>query len=250
MPASYDDHTLTFFAADFPPDFGDRLPICASSLNRTYKPDDVNFRPGSNYVFKWWGKRKLLLLTNKRLGFQTLGLNTWRQELETFARIVSDGLRALEASKLTRIGFKVVALVHQSMTHAELGDLFFGPFLAPLENWQSLVSSPADPLIQMNGEHLGMKVQLVLSSMNPEQASLSLHGMPNLDAFNKNASDTVTHRFIEKAAAVPSFLVDVDLFRENDVPIEDVSGFLQTSLKTAESVVDASLARLLSKASK
>src|SRR5690349_14079710 len=96
MPFSHDDRCVAAFAADFRPDFGQKLPLCAAALDKKYGPDNVRFRAGMMYTLQWWGKRKTMILNTSRLAFQTLGLDVWRDNVDDFTGALKETVEILE----------------------------------------------------------------------------------------------------------------------------------------------------------
>jgi hypothetical protein len=252
MSHPYDNYALTFFAADFPVDFGNRLPGCAAALHAAAKPDDVLFRNGSAYTFQWWKQKRIAILQNipsTRIAFQTLGLDVWRNGLKDFKGQSQLAASEFGATVIKRIGFKVVVFFPQSMTHDEMSDLFFGTFLSQVEEWQQVCDSPTDPMIQMHGNVDGMKLQLFITSMNTEQAMSTLTQSASLDRYVKNHVDDPTAiDFTRKLLVSPSFMVDLDLSKEA-AAVSELTEFFDRSLQAADKVIAACKNIFLSKKS-
>lgn len=251
MSQTYDSYALTFFAADFPLDFGNKLPGCAAAFHATSKPDEVQFRSATSYTFQWWKQKKFAILQSipsTRIAFQTLGLDVWRDGLKDFKEYTKLVASELGAAELKRIGFKVVVMFQQSMTHDEMSDLFFGTFLSQKEEWQNVCDSPTDPMIQMSGIVEGMKLVLVVTSQSPDQALAQVTALASLDRYVKNhVEDSTALDFAKKIVVNPSFMVDLDLSKDK-IQVSEFEEFVDTSLRAADRIIASCRNIFLSKA--
>ena len=247
MSLNYENQSLVFFAVDYRTDLGLRLPAAANDLYNLVKPDDVRFHVGLNYTFQWFGKKKIFVVSHNRITSQTIGVATWKQESDNFISMTTSTLKKLEVTELKRIGFKLIAFVPQTMSHAELSDLFFGSFLAPMDEWDGVCQKPNDPFLQLGGERNGMKFLASLTAQTQDQIRSSIQASQNFDHFSKPQQiEPSILEFVVQASNNPCLMLDIDLFRE-DGTIDDVGQFGKQALKNAEEIVRSCVAKLQSK---
>ncbi len=251
MSQPYDQYSMAFFAADFPTDFGNKLPACAAAFNAKFKPDDLQFRPSTTYTFQWWKQRKLAILQNvpgTRIGYQTLGLDVWRNNLQEFVEYTNLVAGELAAEECKRIGFKTIAFLPQTMTHEEMSDLFFGTFLSSVDTWRNICESPNDPIVQLNGTIDGMKLVLNVTPSTIEQTLTSVTSQGNFDKFVKShVSDSTAIDFARRVTVNSAFMVDLDLYKDA-TPTSGVAEFFDASLNATDKIIASCKNTFLSKA--
>jgi len=247
MLTKHHSRVCTFFAADFDPRFGPEVSSAASRIYEEHRPPKYRATMPSLFQFAWPETRNLLVVTHSRVAWQTLGLRAWNDSLQEHLSVVTMGLQTMHVSAFKRIGFKIVAYLPLSMSHAEMCKLMFGAFVLPEEDFQQVSKGGRDPLLHMEGESGGLEYLLIVTSLSKAQASKHFFSFPNLDLFLAEMYlDVGLKDFHDRVTESDCFLVDIDLFRTN-VGIDCLEGFVKEALGTAEAVTDACVRRLLSK---
>jgi hypothetical protein len=246
MLAKHGSRVCTFFAVDFEPRFGVELSNAAGLVYEEYRPPHYKAALPLAFVLSWPNTRKVLSITHNRVAWQTLGLSTWSDGWKEHMATIRTALKSMHVSAFKRIGFKTVAYLPLSMSHAEMCELMFGAFLAPEEDFAQVHEGARDPLLQIEGESRGLKYILVVTPFDKKQASRNFLSLPNLELFLENKYlDQGVKDFHDRVTESDCFLVDIDLFRV-DVEADCLEDFLKASLATAEQVTTSCVRRLRS----
>jgi hypothetical protein len=236
----------TYFAADFEPCLDTKVAEAAGRIQARFSPEETTARVPLAYLFRWPSERCFLNLDIRRIGWQSLGLGSWADNLEKRLDMIKVGLDTIAVEEFQRIGFKVTAYIEMSMSHEELCDLMFGSFLAPARELGQVLGERADPLLQVQGEQNGFKYILVLTPMKPEQIANSFRQHGHLEQFLKDKFlDTGVKDFQERIMRSDCLYFDIDVFQHN-VSADRLGEFAKSSLAEAEVVADRCVRRLRS----
>lgn len=112
MLKQHSDRVATYFAADFQPQlsFVRKLPEVAEKLVGSLKWKDWIIAPNRILLIEK-AKGILFHIDHRRLAWQTLGFDNWRDGLNDFVNVTLEALRIFEVTGLNRIGFKVHAFL-------------------------------------------------------------------------------------------------------------------------------------------
>lgn len=238
MLKDHSKHVCTYFAVDFEPCLDARVAEAAEKMRTQFKPEEVTARVPLSYLFRWPSQRYFATLDVRRIGWQSLGLTPWNDNLPERLDMISVGLATVGARDLRRIGFKVSAYLPLSMSHAELCDLMFGSFLASAQDLSRVFGEHADPLLQIQGESNGFKYILIVTPMNPEQIANNFRQNGNLEHFLEDRFlDTAVKKFQEEITSSDCLYFDIDLFQLKVSP-DRLREFAKSSLAQAERMAD------------
>ena len=244
MLAKNADRTCTYFAIDYEPLVGPKLGELAGQICAKYKPDNLGMAIPTAYSFGWPGKKSLLTMGVKRIAWQSLGLSQWQERLKDDGAMFRSSIEVLGVKEIKRIGFKVTAFLPLQMSHAELCNLMFGSFMAPLEELETVLGHPKDPLFHVEGEYDGFEYLLDLTAVSKAQITQAFHSIPNLDHFvSDKFLDCSLRDFHDRIAASDCVSFDIDLFQKN-VAAASLETFLKSSFSKAEEMADKCVRRL------
>lgn len=188
-------------------------------------------------------KRFVLSLEFARIGFTSLGLDTWTTRMTEFVSLFKLGLDTMGVEKLKRVGFKTQAFIATGMSHSEMCDLMFGSFLVEAKELENVCGKPTDTLVQLHGTHKGMRTLTVITPANSEQSAQSFMANPGLDLLvEPKLYDTGLRDFRDR---IPKecLLIENDLFQLDPAP-SDIQGFARESLEASEDIAEAVIFKL------
>ena len=244
MLESHSKRICTFFAVDYHPQIGyaTKLSEAVQSIQGKLNAPHWGFGQAA-YVLRNPEQRFLLTMDFRRIGCQTLYLDTWEKGLDDYGSLVRMALDKIGIKTVKRLGFKTVAFLPLGMSHAEMCDLVFGSFLLPASDLQDIANDPEDALVQIHGSYKNMKTVLVVAPMTVEQAARQFMATPNLEHFiEPKLLDTGAKEFRDRLDS-DCFFVDVDMFR-TDAQVSDLPFFLKDSLQGALHLSEQAVRRL------
>lgn len=246
MLKDHSNRIRTYFAVEFEPCLDARVAEAAEKMRAQFSPEEVTARVPLAYLFRWPTERYFVTLDVRRIGWQSLGLAPWADNLARHLDMIRVGLDTMGVREFTRIGFKVSANLAMSMSHEELCDLMFGSFLRSSQDLGQIFGEGADPLLQIQGEKNAFKYILILTPMNPQQIADNFRQYGNLEHFLKDKFlDTGVKVFQERIASSDCFYFDIDLF-QRAVSADRLGQFAKSSLAEAEDLGDMCVRRLQS----
>lgn len=248
MLKQHSDRVATYFAADFQPQvsFVRKLPEVAEKLAGSLRWKDWSIAPNRILLIER-AKGILFHMDHRRLAWQTLGLDKWRDGLNDFVSATLDALRIFQVTELNRIGFKVHAFLPLELSQLELTDLCFDSFYVAANELSDIIGKPYDCAVRLFGEKSNQKFELQLLPMNIAQASESFRvSFPNIDKLVENPlADNVVRDFHSKISQADCLGFEFDAFQEGRLSA-DICGFVADALKLAEESCDACIARMKS----
>lgn len=240
------NRTCVYFAVDFAPVLGVRFSNALDEAFRKLNPPAFTAKASQSCLFRWPDERRIMIMTPQRLAWQTLGLPCWLDHVEEHVATCKDALATMETTECKRAGFKVEAYLPLGMSFAEMGQLMFGSFAAPLEALEAQCGRLSDPLVRVAGSVDDIGYVLVVTAMNEEHIKTTLLAHPNLELFLENKLlDTGIKDFYETIGRTDCLYVDVDLSR-NDVSTETIGDFLSSAFSRSEQITEACVRHLRS----